>query len=66
MSLIKFKKCDYYHDRNNKMWIIKIITLTLFIVTGIITCINLYYSKNHSIPKLHKIKRQNYVFCNSA
>jgi len=49
MSLIKFKKCDYYHDRNNKMWIIKIVTLLLFIVTGIITCINLYYSKSIQI-----------------
>ena len=49
MSLIKFKKCDYYHDRNNKMWIAKAVTLALFIITGIITCINLYYSKNIQI-----------------
>lgn len=49
MSLIKFKKCDYYNDRNNKMWIIRIITLILFIVTGLLTCINLYYSKNVNI-----------------
>jgi uncharacterized membrane protein HdeD (DUF308 family) len=46
MSLIKFKKCDYYNDRKNKMWIIRIVTLILFIITGILTCINLYYSKN--------------------
>ncbi len=49
MSLIKFKKCDYYHDRNNKMWIIRIITLILFILTGIVTCINLYFTKNVQI-----------------
>lgn len=49
MSIIKFKKCDYYNDRKNKMWIIKIVTLALFIVSGIITCINLYYSKNVQI-----------------
>lgn len=49
MSLIKLKKCDYYHDRNNRMWIIKVVTLILFIITGIITCFNLYYSKNIQI-----------------
>ena len=49
MSMIKFKKCDYYHDRNNKMWIIRVITLLLFIVTGILTCINLYYSNEVQI-----------------
>ncbi len=46
MSLIKLKKCDYYNDRHNKMWILKIATLGLFILTGIITCINLYYSND--------------------
>ena len=46
MSLIKLKKCDYYNDRHNKMWILKITTLGLFILTGIITCINLYYSND--------------------
>ena len=49
MSLIKFKKCDYYHDRNNKMWIVRIVTLILFILTGIITCINLYFTKDVQI-----------------
>ena len=46
MSLIKLKKCDYYNDRHNKMWILKITTLGLFILTVIITCINLYYSND--------------------
>ena len=46
MSLIKLKKCDYYNDCHNKMWILKITTLSLFILTGIITCINLYYSND--------------------
>ena len=49
MSMIKFKKCDYYHDRNNKMWIIRVVTLILFIVTGLLTCINLYYSNEVQI-----------------
>ena len=46
MSLVKFKKCDYYHDKKNKMWIIRIITLIIFIVTGLLTCVNLYYSND--------------------
>ena len=49
MSMIKFKKCDYYHDRNNRMWIIRIVTLFVFILTGILTCVNLYYSKEVQI-----------------
>lgn len=42
MSLIKLKKSDYYHDRKNKEWIIKVVTMGLFIITGILASINLY------------------------
>lgn len=44
MSLIKLKKSDYYNDRKNKMWIIKMVSLGLFILTGILSTINLYYT----------------------
>lgn len=44
LSLIKLKKSDYYNDQNNKMWIIKIANLILFIVAGILVTINLYYT----------------------
>lgn len=44
MSLIKLKKSDYYNDRKNKMWIIKMVSLGLFILTGILATINLYYT----------------------
>ena len=43
MSLIKLKKCDYYHDRHKKIYILKIVTLILFILIGLLTVINLYY-----------------------
>lgn len=43
MSLIKLKKADYYNDRKNPVWIIKIVTLILFILTGLLATINLYY-----------------------
>ena len=49
MSLIKLKKSDYYNDRNNKMWILRIITLGLFILTGLLTTINLYYTSDIQI-----------------
>jgi hypothetical protein len=43
MSLIKLKKCDYYHDRQKRIYILRIITLLLFILIGLLTVINLYY-----------------------
>ena len=45
MSLIKLKKCDYYHDRHKKIYILKIVTLVLFILIGLLATINLYYEK---------------------
>ena len=49
MSLIKLKKADYYNDRKNKAWILEIITLILFILSGLLTTINLYYENDIQI-----------------
>lgn len=49
MSLIKLKKADYYHDRQNTIWILRIVTLTLFILSGLLATINLYYSNDVQI-----------------
>ena len=46
LSLIKLKKSDYYNDRKNKVWIFKIITLILFILSGLLTTMNLYYEND--------------------
>lgn len=46
LSLIKLKKGDYYNDRKNKMWILEIISLVLFILTGLLTTMNLYYEND--------------------
>ena len=46
MSLIKLKKADYYNDRKKDIWILKIITLILFILTGLLTTVNLYYTED--------------------
>ena len=43
MSVIKLKKCDYYHDRHKKIWVLKMINLLIFIITGLLSVINLYY-----------------------
>ena len=45
MSLCKLKKIDYYHDRKDKMWIIHLTTLVLFMLAGILTSFNLAYTK---------------------
>ena len=45
MSMIKLKKCDYYHDLNNRVFIYKMISLIIFILIGLLASFNLYYSK---------------------
>ena len=46
MSLIKLKKADYYNDRKNKVWILEVVTLILFVLSGLLTTINLYYEND--------------------
>lgn len=43
MSVTKLKKADFYHDKNDRMWKYSISNLALFILTGILTSINLAY-----------------------
>ncbi len=43
MSIIKLKKADYYHDRHKKTWMLRIVSLIIFIVSGLLSVINLYY-----------------------
>lgn len=43
MSLIKLKKADYYNDKRDRMWKLKILTLILFIITSLLTTINLMH-----------------------
>jgi len=44
VSLTKLKESDYYHDRKNKLWELNIVNLILFILTGVLTSVNLYYT----------------------
>ncbi|MCM1052623.1 MAG: hypothetical protein NC483_01410 [Ruminococcus sp.] len=41
-ALVKLKKVDYYHDRKNRMWILKLFLLFIFILSGLFTSINLF------------------------
>ncbi len=41
-ALVKLKKADYYHDRKDKMWILKLFLLIIFIANGLFTSINLF------------------------
>lgn len=43
MCLIKLKKADFYHDRKNKMWILRLFILFVFLTSGLLTGLNLYY-----------------------
>lgn len=42
-SFIKLKKVDYYHDNKDKMWILKLFLLFIFITSGLLTGLNLFY-----------------------
>ena len=46
MSVIKLIKTDYYNDRKDKMWKLRIVTLVLFMLVGVLTSISLNYSTN--------------------
>ena len=46
MSLIKFKKVDYYHDRRDRMWKLRVFTLFLFIIAGIAASMNLAHASS--------------------
>ena len=47
-SFIRLKKADYYHDQKNKMWILEITTLIIFIISGLLTSLNLLISTENN------------------
>ena len=49
MSMIKMKKSDYYHDRKDRMWKLNLLMLGIFILSGILTSINLFYESDVQI-----------------
>ena len=49
MSLVKLKKADFYHDKQNKMWLMRLFILFSFIAINLILCLNLMYEKEVQI-----------------
>lgn len=49
ISIIKLKKADFYHDRKNKMWLLRILILFIFITSGLLMSINLFYDSSAQI-----------------
>ena len=49
MSLVKLKKADFYHDRANKMWLLRIFILFVFLGVGLLLNINLIQSESVQI-----------------
>lgn len=49
MSLANLKKMDYYHDRKDNMWKIQAFIFCVFLLTGLLTCINLAHSSSVQI-----------------
>lgn len=45
ISLVRLKKADYYNDHNNKAWIIQMVSIAIFALTGLLTAMNLSYNE---------------------
>lgn len=41
-ALVKLKKVDYYHDRKNKMWLLKLFMLFIYVTSGLCTGLTLF------------------------
>lgn len=52
MSLVKLKKADFYHDRQNRMWLLRIFILFIFIASGLLTSLNLLHDPSVQIIML--------------
>ena len=39
LSLTRLKRADYYHDRKNKLWMVEIFLLIIYVLAGILTSI---------------------------
>lgn len=52
MAIIKLIKLDYYHDRENGMFYVNLVTFSLFILLGLLTSINLYFNETVQILML--------------
>ena len=52
MSIIKLIKLDYYHDRENGMFYVNLVSFSMFLLLGLLTSINLYFNETVQILML--------------
>ncbi len=45
VSFVKLKKADYFHDRKNKLWLIEMACLILFLISEILFCLQLHHQE---------------------
>lgn len=48
-SFIRLKKADYYHDRKEKIWILEITTLIVFILSGLLTSFSILLTSDGNV-----------------
>lgn len=46
VSLVKLKKADYFHDRKNRLWLVEVTCLVLFLISEILFCFQLHNEEN--------------------
>lgn len=49
ISLVKLKKADYYHDRKSRVWCMEVCYLCIFLLSGLLTCLNFAYQVDTQI-----------------
>jgi len=49
IALVKLKKADYYNDRKSKVWCMEVALLLMFLLTGVLTCLNFAYESKTQI-----------------
>lgn len=49
MAIVKLVKADYYNDRRDRMWKLKILSLVLFILVGLVSAISFNYNDDTKI-----------------
>ena len=40
LSLTRLKRADYFHDRKNKLWMVEIFLLVIYVISGVLTSIH--------------------------
>lgn len=61
LSIIKLIKSDYFHDLKNILWLAKVLSLIVFMLTGVVTCLNFRFGNQMSIVVIGYFFLINYI-----